>query len=60
MPTYLYRFDDGTEIVADQSIHDDAWTEAIHPVWCRIMPVRRIPQAPGIALKGKGFYRTGG
>lgn len=61
MPTYVYRReDDGTTFEVEHSIHDDA-IDKVYDHFCDWwVPVRRVPQSPGIKLVGKGFYRTGG
>lgn len=59
MPTYEYEFEDGTRVAITQSIYEEALSTAQHPEggW---LPVKRVYSAPGIVLKGRGFYRTGG
>lgn len=60
MPTYEYEFTDGTVVELTQSIYEDALLTAKHPVTGEWRPVKRVYSAPGVVLKGRGFYRTGG
>jgi len=59
MPTYEYEFEDGTRTEISQSIFEDALDTALHPSG-EFRPVKRVYSAPGVVLKGRGFYRTGG
>lgn len=59
MPIYEYQFEDGTIVDIQQSIYEDALDTALHPGG-EYLPVKRVYSAPGIVLKGRGFYRTGG
>jgi predicted nucleic acid-binding Zn ribbon protein len=60
MPTYEYAFDDGIVVEVTQNITDDPITERTHPLSGQRLPVKKVYSAPGIVLKGRGFYRTGG
>ena len=57
MPTYLYRFEDGTEVEVVQSIHDDPLVHYTHPDLLHAMPVNRVPQRPVANFKGSGWAR---
>lgn len=59
MPTYEYEFEDGTRMEINQSIFEEALDTALHPSG-EFLPVKRVYSAPGVVLKGRGFYRTGG
>ena len=58
MPTYVYRFEDGTEVEMAQSIHEDAHEVLPHPVTRAVGPVKRVYGRVGVAFKGDGFYKT--
>jgi predicted nucleic acid-binding Zn ribbon protein len=59
MPTYVYRFVDSDETIeVHQSFHEDALTEAVHPVSGDLHPVKKVFTPVGITFKGKGFYKT--
>lgn len=58
MPTYTYKSEDGKTWEVTQRITDDPF-DYVEIDGVRV-PVRRVYSAPGIVLKGKGFYRTGG
>ena len=60
MPIYEYQFDDGITVEVVQDIHADTLTERTHPLSGQKMPVKKVYHAPGVVLKGGGFYRTGG
>lgn len=53
VPYYTYRFEDGRTQEVFQSITEDAIEEIDGE------PVKRVYSAPGIVLKGSGFYRNG-
>lgn len=55
MPTYRYRFEDGTEEEFVQSIHDEPFTWHYHPETGVPGPVRRVIQKPTVVLKGEGW-----
>lgn len=57
MPTYLYRFEDGTEVEREHSIFDEAYTELHHPESKELLPVKRIPQLAGAKFEGEGWAR---
>lgn len=59
MPTYVYKFiETGETIEVQQSFHDEALTEAVHPVRGETMPVKKVFLPVGITFKGDGFYKT--
>ena len=59
MPTYVYRFVDSDETIeVQQAFHEDALTEAVHPVSGDLHPVKKVFTPVGITFKGKGFYKT--
>ena len=59
MPTYVYRFiDSGETIEVRQSFEDDALTEAPHPSYGVLRPVKKVFTPVGVTFKGSGFYKT--
>ena len=59
MPTYVYKFvETGETIEVQQGFHDDALTEATHPVTGAVLAVKKVFQPVGISFKGGGFYKT--
>ena len=59
MPTYVYRFvETGETIEVQQGFHDDALTEATHPMTGAVLAVKKVFQPVGISFKGSGFYKT--
>jgi predicted nucleic acid-binding Zn ribbon protein len=59
MPTYVYKFVDTDETIEiQQSFHDDALTEAVHPVSGSVLPVKKVYLPVGVTFKGDGFYKT--
>jgi predicted nucleic acid-binding Zn ribbon protein len=60
MPIYEYQFEDGITVEVQQDIYADTLTERTHPLSGRRLPVKKVFHAPGIVLKGKGFFKTGG
>lgn len=57
MPTYVYKCQAcGLIFEEQQKITDPPVTECQAP-FCDGQP-RRVPQLPGIAFKGPGFYKT--
>jgi predicted nucleic acid-binding Zn ribbon protein len=59
MPTYVYKFVDTDETIeVQQSFHDDALTEAVHPVTGATLPVKKVYLPVGVTFKGDGFYKT--
>lgn len=59
MPTYVYKFiETGETIEVQQSFHDEALTEAVHPERGETMPVRKVFLPVGVTFKGGGFYKT--
>lgn len=59
MPTYVYKFiETGETIEVQQSFHDDALTEAVHPERGETMPVKKVFLPVGVTFKGDGFYKT--
>lgn len=59
MPTYVYKFiETGETIEVQQSFHDEALTEAVHPVRGETMAVKKVFLPVGITFKGGGFYKT--
>lgn len=59
MPTYVYKFiETGETIEIQQSFHDEALTEAVHPERGETMPVRKVFLPVGVTFKGGGFYKT--
>ena len=53
MPYYTYRFEDGETTDVFQPISDEPLEQIDNK------PVKRVFSAPGIVLKGRGFYRNG-
>jgi predicted nucleic acid-binding Zn ribbon protein len=59
MPTYVYKFlETGEVIEVQQSFHDDALTEAVHPASGTTMAVKKVFLPVGVTFKGDGFYKT--
>ncbi len=59
MPTYVYKFvKTGETIEIQQSFHDDALTQAVHPRSGRRMAVKKVFTPVGVTFKGGGFYKT--
>jgi predicted nucleic acid-binding Zn ribbon protein len=59
MPTYVYKFiETGETIEVQQSFHDDALTEAVHPERGETMAVKKVFLPVGVTFKGDGFYKT--
>ena len=59
MPTYVYKFlDTGETIEVQQSFHDDALTEATHPLTGATLAVKKVFLPVGVTFKGDGFYKT--
>ena len=58
MPTYVYKFEDGTTVEVAQGIHEDSHQELPHPVTRVLSPVRKTYVGVGTVLKGAGFYRN--
>ncbi len=59
MPTYVYKFlETGEVIEVQQSFHDDALTEAVHPTSGTTMAVKKVFLPVGVTFKGDGFYKT--
>lgn len=58
MPTYVYKFEDGSTVEVAQGIHEPSHTELPHPVTRVLSPVRKTYVGVGTVLKGAGFYRN--
>lgn len=58
MPSYTYRFEDGTTIEVQQSITEDAHELLPNPnMGDAMQPVKRVPQLPVAKFKGQGWAR---
>lgn len=57
MPTYRYRFEDGTETDVVQAIRDEPYTWLYHPETNLPGAVRRVIQKPAVTFKGDGWAR---
>jgi predicted nucleic acid-binding Zn ribbon protein len=58
MPTYVYKFDDGSSVEVAQGILEDSHTQLPHPVTRVMSPVRKAYVGVGTVLRGSGFYRN--
>ena len=58
MPTYVYKFLDGTVVEEEQSINDEPYTFLYHPELNVPQEVKRVPSLTSIILKGDGFARN--
>jgi len=57
MPTYVYKFEDGTIEEVEQSIHDDPFAIMYHPELNVPQAVTRVPQPAMSVFKGSGWAR---